>query len=88
MHTHKHTHTFMLLTNLTFSMADSVSISPSVQIEMDTLLFLKASSWYRDPKNPFRADFVEVYGATNGLGTLPANHKQLSGSNAKCLEEG
>lgn len=73
-----HTCLCTLLTYLTFFIAVSVSIRPSVQIEIDTLLFFKASSWYKDPKNPFRADFVEVYGATNGVGFLPADHKELS----------
>lgn len=69
---------FIYLTNRTFSIADSVSISPSVHIDTDTLLFLIASSWYREPKNPFRANFVEAYGAVKGPGILPEKCRKLS----------
>lgn len=62
-------------TNLTFSIADSVSMSPSVHIETDTLLFFIANSCPSAPKKPFKANFVEVYGATNGLDILPVNHQ-------------
>lgn len=64
------------LTNLTFSIAESVSMSPSVHIEMDILLFLIANSCRRDPKKPFTANFVEVYGATKGLAILPVKHQE------------
>lgn len=60
-----------LHTNLTFSIADSVSMRPSVHIEMVTLLFFISSSCERAPKNPFTANFVEVYGATKGLDNFP-----------------
>lgn len=64
-------------TNLTLLIAVSVSMSPSVHTEMDTLLFFIANSWRRDPKNPFKALFVETYGAVKGLGILPVKHQQL-----------
>lgn len=52
-------------------MADSVSISPRIRMETDTLLFLSASSFCSAPKKPFIANLVAVYGATNGLASLP-----------------
>lgn len=66
------------LTHLTFSIAASVSMRPNVQMETVTLLFFIANSCSRAPKKPFKADFVEAYGATKGLDNLPVERKQLS----------
>lgn len=63
---------------LIFSMADSVSMRPRVQIVTVTLLCFIASSCCRLPKKPFRANLVAMYGSANGEAILPAKVQQNS----------
>lgn len=55
-----------------------MSISPSMQMVMDTLLFCIASSCWRPPKKPLSANLVAAYGKAKGPHSFPVENRSYS----------
>lgn len=64
--------------HLIFSIALSVSISPSMLMVMDTLLLCIASSCWRPPKKPLSANLVAEYGKAKGPHSFPVENRCYS----------